>query len=144
GLHALELDAVVELVDLDALQHAEEVEVPPRAAVLAIGRELETDVLLLLDDLVDLAVLDRLEVSFAELARLVLGTRVLDRGRAQDAADMVGTVRRLGSGGHRASPVAQPLAFWFPLSSRDAWGSSTPKHADGGTRPKSGVSAEPC
>ena len=29
GLHALELDAVVELVDLDAVEHAEEIEMPP-------------------------------------------------------------------------------------------------------------------
>ena len=63
GLHALELDAVVELVDLDALQHAEEIEVPPGAAVLAVGRELEADLLLLLDDLLDLAVLDLLELG---------------------------------------------------------------------------------
>ena len=37
GLHALELDAVVELVNLDTVQHPEEIEVPPRAAEFAVG-----------------------------------------------------------------------------------------------------------
>ena len=35
---------------------------PPGAAELAVGRELEADLLLLLDDLLDLAVFDRLEL----------------------------------------------------------------------------------
>ena len=39
GLHALELDAVVELDHIDAVEHSEEVEVPPRAAELAVGRD---------------------------------------------------------------------------------------------------------
>ena len=43
GLHALELDAVVELIELDAVEHAEEIEMPPCAAELAVGRELEAD-----------------------------------------------------------------------------------------------------
>ena len=47
GLHALELNAVVELINLDAVEHAEEIEVPPRAAELAVGRELEADLFLL-------------------------------------------------------------------------------------------------
>ncbi len=46
-LHALELDAVVEFDDVDAVQHPEEVEVPPRAAELAVGRELEPGIRLL-------------------------------------------------------------------------------------------------
>ncbi len=58
GLHALELDAVVELVDLDAVEHAEEIEMPPGAAEFAVGGELEADLFLLLDDLLDLAVFD--------------------------------------------------------------------------------------
>src|SRR5262249_34544733 len=69
---------------------------------------------LLLHDLVDLAVLDRLEVGVGELARLVLGPRVLDGSGAQDAADMVGAERRLGAGGHRASP--RNAGFWGSLA----------------------------
>ena len=59
GLDALELDAVVELDELDAVEHAEEIEVPPGPAELAVGRELEADLFLLPDDLLDLLVLDR-------------------------------------------------------------------------------------
>ena len=62
GLDALELDALVGLVDLDARQVLEEIEVPPGAAELAVGGELEADLLLLPDDLPDLLVLDGLEL----------------------------------------------------------------------------------
>ena len=72
GLHALELDAVVELVDFDAVEHAEEIEMPPGAAEFAVGGELEPDLLLLLDDLLDLAVLDLLQLGGADLALLAL------------------------------------------------------------------------
>ena len=47
GLHALELDAVLGLHHLDALQPAEEVEMPPGAAELAVGDRLQADRLLL-------------------------------------------------------------------------------------------------
>ena len=47
GLHAVELDAVVEHDPLAARQVPEEIEVPPRAAELAVGRQLQADVLLL-------------------------------------------------------------------------------------------------
>ena len=68
---------MIELVDLDAIEHAEEIEMPERAAELAVGGELKPDVLLLLDDLLDLAVLDRLELAavmapFSCLARASL------------------------------------------------------------------------
>ena len=43
---------------LDALQAAEEIEMPPRAAEFAVGRKLQADLFLLLDDLDDLAVFD--------------------------------------------------------------------------------------
>ena len=55
GLHALELDAVIELVELDAIEHAEKIEVPIGAPEFAVGGELEADLLLLLDDLLDFA-----------------------------------------------------------------------------------------
>src|SRR5262249_35612438 len=57
GLHAGELDAGRGLIRLDTVEAAEEVEVPPRAAELAVGRALQADVLLLLDDVLDLGVL---------------------------------------------------------------------------------------
>ena len=58
GLDAGELDALAGRVELDAVEPLEEIELPPGAAELAVGRELEPDLLLLLDDLLDLAVLD--------------------------------------------------------------------------------------
>ena len=68
-------------IDLDAVELAEEIEVPPGAAELAVGRQLQADILLLLDDLLDLAVLDLLEVGsvispFSRLARASLSAAV--------------------------------------------------------------------
>ena len=61
-LQALERDALLHGVALDAVEPPEEIEVPPGAAELAVGDRLEPDLLLLLDDAFDLAVLDRLEL----------------------------------------------------------------------------------
>src|SRR4029079_11030986 len=97
GLHAAELDALVAFVEIDAVEHAEEIEVPPGPPELAVGRELEADLLLLLDDLLDLTVLDGLELGCRDRALLALGPRLLERGGTQEAADMVGTKRRFGS-----------------------------------------------
>ena len=96
GLDAVELNAMIDFGDLDAIEHAEEVEVPPRAAKLAVGRDLQADVFLLLDDGLDFAVLDLLERRRADLALFPLGPRFFQRGGAQQAADNVGAERRLG------------------------------------------------
>ena len=109
GLHALKLDAVIELLDLDAVEHAVEVEMPPGAAEFAVGRDLEPDLLLLLDDGLDLAILDGGELRRADLALLALGARFLQRRGAQDRADHVGAERRLASR-HRAVPPQNSLA----------------------------------
>ena len=58
GLDAGENDALAGVEHLDAVEALVEVEMPPGAAELAVGRELEADLLLLLDDLLDLAVFD--------------------------------------------------------------------------------------
>ena len=97
GLHALELDAVVELVELDAVEHAEEIEMPPGAAEFAVGDELEPDLFLLLDDLLDLAVLDLFQLGRGDRALFALRARLLDRRGAQQAADHVGAEGRLGA-----------------------------------------------
>src|SRR5262249_48598298 len=68
GLDALELDAVIELVELDAVEQTVEIEMPPRPAELAVGRLLHPDVFLLLDQLLDLAILDLPEFVGADLA----------------------------------------------------------------------------
>ena len=97
GLDAVELDAVVGGVALDPGQAFEEIEMPPRAPVFAVGDRLKADLFLLLDDLLDLAVLDLLELRGGDGAGLALRARVFDGRRAQDAADVVGAERRLGS-----------------------------------------------
>ena len=97
GLHAVELDAVGGCRGVDAVEASEEIEMPPRAAELAVGRELEPDLFLLLDDLLDLAVFDFLQLRGGDLAALALGARLLERRRAQQAADMIGAKWRRGS-----------------------------------------------
>src|SRR5277367_4456257 len=88
-------------MNLDAVEHAVEIEMPPRAAEFAIGGALQPDLLLLLDDLLDLAVLDLLELRRADLALVALGAGFLERRGAQNRADHVGAERRLVFG-HRA------------------------------------------
>src|SRR5258706_6111543 len=114
GLYAAELDALLGLVNLDAVEHPEKVEVPPGAAELAVGRKLKAEFLLPLDDLLDLAVLDRLELGGGDGTLFALGPRFLERRRAQEAADMVGTKRRVGSpsptGPHRATTAGKSPA----------------------------------
>ncbi len=63
GLHSLELDALIGLVQLHPIEHPEKIEMPPGTAELAVGRELEPDLFLLRDDFFDLTILDRLELG---------------------------------------------------------------------------------
>ena len=69
--------------DVDAVKPVQEIEVPPGAAELAVGGELQPDLLLLLDDLDDLSVLDLLLLRGRDLALFAFGARFLDRRRAQ-------------------------------------------------------------
>src|SRR4029453_9642561 len=82
---------------------AEKVEVPPGAAELAVGRKLKAKLLLLLDDVLDLAILDRLELGRRDGALFALGARFLERSGSQEAADMIGTKWRFGPL-HRSAP----------------------------------------
>src|SRR4029077_5661088 len=77
GLHALKLDAVIELVDLDAIEHAIEIKVPPGTAEFAVGRKLETGLLLFPDDLLNLAVFNLGGLRRVDLAFLALPPRLL-------------------------------------------------------------------
>ena len=90
GVHAVELDALIDRHALAALQAPEEVEVPPGAAELAVGDELEADRLLLGDQLADLLVLHGGELRGRDGALGVFGARLLERRGAQQAADHVG------------------------------------------------------
>ena len=100
GVHALEWEAVIHLVDFHAVEHAEEIKVPPGAAELAVGGHLQSDLLLLFDDLLNLAVFDLLELSVADLALFPFRAGFLEYGSTQQAADHVGAKGRINSG-HR-------------------------------------------
>ena len=99
-----ECDAGIHAVALGAVEAPEKIEVPPGAAELAVGDGLQADLLLLLDDPLDLAILHRLEVGGADLALGALFPRLLQRCGTQEAADVVGTERGLGSF-HRSTPT---------------------------------------
>jgi hypothetical protein len=60
GLDAAKLDAVRQRDLLAAGESPKEIEVPPGASILAVGRELKADLLLFANDLPYLAVLDLL------------------------------------------------------------------------------------
>ena len=96
-LRALELELALADIGLDPVERDQEVGLPRGAAVFAVGDRLQSGLLLLLDQRRDLAVLDRLELLGRDLAALALAARLLQRGGTQQAADMVGTKRRLGS-----------------------------------------------
>src|SRR5262249_24946182 len=111
---ARERDALVHRVALDAGETPKEVEVPPRAAEFAVGDRLKADLLLLLDDLPDLAVLDRLGIGSRHppLPPLRpardLRPRLLDRRGAHQAADVIGAKRRLDALHGVPSPSSWP------------------------------------
>src|SRR6202035_2570248 len=70
-------------------------------AEFAVGSALQPNLLLLPDDLLDLAILDLLELRGRDRALLALGAGFLERRGAQNRADHVGAGRRLAFG-HRA------------------------------------------
>jgi hypothetical protein len=86
GFDAGEDDALAGRDHLHAVEPLEEVKLPPRAAQFSVGRELEADLLLLLDDLLDLAILDLAKLLGRDLALGALRPRLFQRGRAQQAA----------------------------------------------------------
>src|ERR1700741_3292235 len=90
GLDAGELDAGLRVKQLAAGQLGEEIEMPPGAAELAVGRKLEADRGLLVHDLLDFQVLDLAQIIRRDLALLPLGARLLDLLRPEQAADLVG------------------------------------------------------
>ncbi len=71
--------------------------IPRDAAVFAVGDGFQPDGFLLADHAFDFAILDRLEGIGGDLAALALLPRLFQRGGAQQAADVIGAERRLGS-----------------------------------------------
>jgi hypothetical protein len=88
-------DALAHVVALDAVESPEEVEVPPRAAELAVGDGVKSDFFLLFDDALDFAILDRLQRLAGYGAAGALRARFMNGRRPEQAADVVGAERRL-------------------------------------------------
>src|SRR5260370_23625024 len=93
GLEARELDALVGAEKFATSQLRQEGEMPPRAAEFAVGRKLQADRRLLVDDLFDLHILDLAQIVSRYLTLLQFGARFLDARRPQQAADLVGAAR---------------------------------------------------
>jgi hypothetical protein len=89
-LNALELDATIAKIAFDARQVLEEIEMPPRPAIFAIGDTGQPDGLLFGDDLFDFGIFDRGQFRGADgfLFELLAGD--LERGGSQDGANLVG------------------------------------------------------
>ena len=97
---SLEADLVAGLVPecdapaaqlVEPLEGLDQVAVEGEAAHLAVGDDVDTDLLLEGERAVDSLVFDALEGDRVQLAGLVLGTRPLQGLRPQEAADDLGT-----------------------------------------------------
>src|SRR4029453_550247 len=73
------------------------------APKLAVGDDVEPDLLLQRDHAADGIVLDRAQLVAAELALCVLRSRVQKPRRPHQAADMLGAERRVGCWAHETS-----------------------------------------
>src|SRR5947199_7314624 len=89
-LRALEFELALAVIGFDAVEREQEIRLPGGAAILAVGDRLEPCPLLLFYQRLDLAVLDRLQLLRRDLALLAFSPRLLERGRAQQAADVIG------------------------------------------------------
>ncbi len=96
GLDAMEFDRR-RADPLDALQAPEKIEMPPRAAEFAVGRELQAHLGLFLDDFLDLTVFDIFQRGGRNLAFGEFRARLFQRRGAQQAADHVGAEGRRGA-----------------------------------------------
>ncbi len=83
------------------------------AIVLAVGDEPEPEILLQAHHLADGGVLDALELGVGNLVPIGPLARLDQRVRPDQAADMVGAERRLGSFGHARLRGSRPLDI-FP------------------------------
>src|ERR1700686_3162114 len=90
-------DLALARIGLDVVEPLEKIIVPGDAPVFAVGRRLEPDHLLLADDVLDLAVFDRRQFVGADFAARAFLPRFLQRRGAQQATDVVGAERRLGT-----------------------------------------------
>ncbi len=115
GLDAGELNAFIGVEQFATDQVAEKIEMPPRAAELAIRRKLQAGGGLLVHDLFDLQVLGLAQIVGRNLALRQPGARFLDARRPQQAADLVGAERgfcSLHGRNSKKSVVVQITASW--------------------------------
>src|SRR5215470_16549220 len=108
-LDARELDADLGVKQLAARETAQKIEMPPGAAKLSVGRKLQANGSLLVHDFLDLHILDLAQIVGRDLALLMFGASLLDAGRTQQAADLVGAERRSCSL-HGITPT---VALWL-------------------------------
>src|SRR5579884_1274019 len=114
------LDLALADVGLDIVQPLQEIIVPGGAAVFAIGDGPKPERLLFADHALNLAILDFGECVHADLAALALVSRFLQRRRAQQAADMVGSEWRFGTGPaqpHTSSAISTIIRSFAHCSS---------------------------
>src|SRR5262249_17569172 len=97
GRHRGERHARIHDVLFNAIEAPEKIEVPPGAAEFTVRDRLQSDIFLLFDDALDLAVFNLLKLSRCNLAFYVLLARFLQRRRPQQTADMIGTEWRFGT-----------------------------------------------
>jgi len=91
---AMELDLLLPLVQLDAFKPRDEIEMPERAAVFAVRRRAQPEVLLAANRCLDAAVLDGLQRLCGQRASLARSAGLGQFARAQQAPYMVGSERR--------------------------------------------------
>ncbi len=106
-MDAMELDATAfALDDVEAVEHAHEIEMPPGAPEFAVGHRLEARIFLHLDDVADGFVLDGLELFGAQGLVLEAGLAGLfDAVGAQKRANDIGVIGRLGNGHEWSSSI---------------------------------------
>src|SRR6516165_4453442 len=90
-------NALVHHVAFDAVQAPEKIELPPRAAELAVGDAAQADLLLLAGHVLDLAIFDGRKLCRGDLAFGALFARLLQGSRPQQASYVIGAKRRLAS-----------------------------------------------
>jgi hypothetical protein len=120
ALAVAELDGDGALDGLDPTELVDEVHVPRGTAELAVGRRLQTDVLLHADDVGDRGVLDATEVFVVDRAGLVVLTGLQQVLGPQQRTNVVGPKRWGGTRSHRCllarSSAAAPI-----VPAADAW-----------------------
>jgi hypothetical protein len=92
ALGVVELDGHVARRLADAVERVDEVHVPRRAAELAVGGGVQSDVLLHAHDVADRLVLDGAQRLVVDPAGGVILAGAQEVGRTQQAADVVGAV----------------------------------------------------